>query len=508
MTQRSGRAAQNRFTLLCSQHDITCNSANEDDFGWDYILDIPPATTHAIAADRTPLIRQALVQIKSTTSIDRRARLKLSNALNLSKLQLPCFVILFHQSTNDGGHRIFARHFWRELIEQALRRARLASVEGMEPHKKIMTIGFSNQDEHSDDLIPWIVSSVLDLPVNYGTDKATLYNTLGYGTSGFRGKATIKLTKGLKDIVDHQVRLKDSLPVSYIKLTDARFGIDAPIPIVEETRGSIKIQPNPIEGFSFLLRSDDGEIIAMPSTLTAPTFPGLKMEDYKFLLKTWMFDAVVSQREKISITLNIRMDTRVPLPQIVEVAKFLSWQGKTIDLKLVRKDSLLWAAKFSFPASSYSGDFCHVSRYANTLDQVLIQAGHDPCAFSVLDLNASKESLLVFDAVLCDGDVQVGMELCEPIDDADTLTSAIGYISTTVADVHFYVIFSVTVIALSDDDYHVRLNFGTRTWLDCFVSDDLRVATENCLQNYAHRVRVSGEECVALDNVRLPEPSP
>ena len=215
--------------------------------------------THTIAADTIPPIRQALVQIKSTTSSNLRVRLKLSNALNLSKLQLPCFLVLFQKSTQDGFCRMYARHFWKELMERSLRRARLASVEGTEPHKKFMTVSFSARHEQTKDIISWIVSCVRGLSENYTTEKTNLYNTLGYEKSSFRGKTTICLTRGIEDIVDHQMGLTKSLPVSYVKLTDTRFGIEAPIPIVEESKGNITIQPNPIKGFRTLLRSNNGE---------------------------------------------------------------------------------------------------------------------------------------------------------------------------------------------------------------------------------------------------------
>ena len=507
MTQRAGRPAEKKFELLCSQHDITCNSSNQDDFGWDFVLDIPDMTTHTIAADTTPPTRQALVQIKSTTSNNLRVRLKLSNALNLSNLQLPCFLVLF-QKSKQNDCRIYARHFWKELMEHSLKRARLASVEGAKLHKRFMTVSFSAHDEHSDDLISWIVSCVRGLAANYSTEKANLYNTLGYEKSGFRGKATINLTRGIEDLLDHQLGLTQSLPVSYMKLTDTRFGIEAPIPIVEESEGSIAIQPNPIEGFRILLRSNSGVAFSISATLTVPSIPGIRIEDSKFRLHSWMFDAVVSQEGKNAITLNKSINDRMSLIRLVKLVKFLSWQRESIDLKLLRQGSLLWAATLSIQASSHADCFLRLSKYATTLKMVLDQSGGDSPELSLDDLYASKESLLIFDAVVTDEDVQIKLEMIDPIPDPSVLTSALGYVNVTVANLYFFVIFRAIVSVRRDDDYHIELDFGVRTWLDCFVSRDLPRAKQHCVQNYERHVRNSDEKCIFLGNMRDPNPEP
>ena len=221
-----------------------------------------------------------------------------------------------------------------------------------------------------------------------------------------------------------------------------------------------------------------------------------------------MFDAIVSQRGKIAITLNNTFDDRMSMRKLIMLAKFLSWQGKSIDLKLLRQGSVFWAATLSIPTSNYADSFLSLSKYAATLKRVLEQSGSNSHEFSLVDLNDSKEDLQVFDAVLTDEDVQIGLEMIGPVSDSDTLTSALAYANVTVANVHFFVIFRATVNVLRDDDCHIRLDFRIRTWLDCFVSGDLQVANQHCLQNYKRHISNSGEVCIFLGNVRDPNPEP
>ena len=462
MSQRFGRTAEAHFKLLCSQHSITCNPAKEDDFGWDYILDIPSKNNNCLSADTAPPTLQALVQIKSTTSKYPSTTLRLSNALHLSKFQLPCFVVLFHTPKGSASNHIFATHFWKELIERSLKRARLASVEGIEPHRKRMTIRFSEKDEHGDDLIDWMASTVHSLPTDYTNQKNTLHNTLGYENHGFRGKTTIELGGGIDELIEHQLGLIESLPVSYIKLTDARFGIEAPNPIVEETAGNIRIAPNPIQGFRFLMRSDCGQTIVVPCTLTAPAIPGLTIKQFRFRLQSWIFDAVLSTQQRMNLTLNMSMDDSIPLPRLVEVAKFLSWQGKQVELKLIRNDSTVFAAKFSIPTSALSDRFYRLSQYANTLCRVAHNAGSDERSFSMIELDASHQGLFRFHTVVTEEPVQVRLELDEPVSDCLRLKYAVGFISTNVGTVHYFVTFKVDVTVTSDDERLIIIDFGKR----------------------------------------------
>ena len=222
MNQRSGRTSQDKFKLLCSEAEITCNSSSEDDHGWDFIIELVPQRESGLPADKLSGPKQVLVQVKSTKAKSPKTRIKVSNALKLAKSELPCFVVLFHHAPGTQ-ERIYIRHFWAELIERALLRGRQTSAENKKLHKVSMEIGFSDQDEHSADLICWIIATLKEHFKEYAEKKRALSENLGYEGRKYRAEVTIGPLDGIEELVDHEVRV-NGLPPDY-KNADGRFAL-------------------------------------------------------------------------------------------------------------------------------------------------------------------------------------------------------------------------------------------------------------------------------------------
>ena len=85
MSYHTGRPAQDEFKLLCSLAGLTCNRSEEDDHGWDFMIEFPPPRDSSQPLDKAAGPRQALVQVKSTQGQLPRTRMKVSNAFKLSK---------------------------------------------------------------------------------------------------------------------------------------------------------------------------------------------------------------------------------------------------------------------------------------------------------------------------------------------------------------------------------------------------------------------------------------
>ena len=85
MNQRMGRPAQDAFKHLCSLANLTCNPSLEDDYGWDFLVEIPLVPTLDSPADKWPAAISAFVQVKSTKGVRRRTEMKVSNAIQLAK---------------------------------------------------------------------------------------------------------------------------------------------------------------------------------------------------------------------------------------------------------------------------------------------------------------------------------------------------------------------------------------------------------------------------------------
>ena len=98
-----------------------------------------------------------------------KTRIKLSNALEFANNELPCFVVLFHYNKKGNRQYIYACHFWKDLIERSLKRGRTVSVDGKPTNQSMMSISFTDQDDHSSDLIEWITNTVNALPIGYSS---------------------------------------------------------------------------------------------------------------------------------------------------------------------------------------------------------------------------------------------------------------------------------------------------------------------------------------------------
>jgi hypothetical protein len=78
--QRLARYAETRFANLCAHSGALCHESQEDENGWDYLVEFPddaatgPADTHQPG-------KQAFVQVKSTRNGRLSCSLKLSNAM-------------------------------------------------------------------------------------------------------------------------------------------------------------------------------------------------------------------------------------------------------------------------------------------------------------------------------------------------------------------------------------------------------------------------------------------
>ena len=113
-----------------------------------------------------------------------------------------------------GEERIYARIFDEQDMARALRKGRELFVEGKPTNKATMTFGFSEGEEHTADLLQWIVADVQGLAEDYGDQKRKLAETIGYGNKNYRVKITFVGAGGVDDLVDLELGIKDQLEVS------------------------------------------------------------------------------------------------------------------------------------------------------------------------------------------------------------------------------------------------------------------------------------------------------
>ena len=501
MSQRLGRPAQNLFKLLCSQARVTCNSSQEDDHGWDFIIELTPPQDTDKPADKTPGVKKALIQVKSTYGKAPTTRIKVANALKFAKDDLPCFVVLFHYM-KDPEPRVYVQHFWRDLIERALKRARQASAKSRHIHKIKMQVRFSLEDNHSNDLISWITSMVRDLPVDYSSTKRSLYERIGYEDRKYRAEIAFGPIKGIEEIVDHELGLTEYLPVSKIRLIDSRFGIDAPVPILESDRGRIQIRPNDIEGCTLALHTSTGELLLFETSVRTPAIPNLPTDKFKMVMETWCFVAIVDSDGSFTLEVKILWNEKLSPDRLRDFSQLLSWGGEELSLKLSGEQIPSLSFRGTFSSTGHEILFADLSHVAGTLRDIQVRAGVTTVQLSMIDLRASLGGLKFFSDVLTARDMQLYAEGGPPPCTDVPLSSVLGYFEFHVGGYYHFVLFVAAVTTSSAECDGIRLDCGKRIVLDCHIGNSADKVKQAGTRSYDLEADRYGDECLGLGDLR------
>jgi hypothetical protein len=135
----------------------------------------------------------------------------------------PWFIVLFHRLP-DGSDRIYAKHFWQDLITKSVEAIRVADLAGEKLNQKELSITFADEDEHSGDLIRWIEATINHVGPDYLQSKRALYASIGFEdgaakiTFKIHGKTEDEIAKGL-------LGLGPGLKITDFDLRPIRFGL-------------------------------------------------------------------------------------------------------------------------------------------------------------------------------------------------------------------------------------------------------------------------------------------
>ena len=488
LNQRRGRPAQDEFKLLCSRAEITCNSSVEDDHGWDFIVEIPSPSDPGLPADKVGAPKQVLVQVKWTGGKSAKTAIKVSNALVFAKSTLPCFVVLFHK--HDGGQRIYVRHFWKDLIERALRRGRECSASNRPPHKSKTEINFRHSDEHSDDLLDWLTTTVNGLPKEYGAEKGSLCASLGYEGRRYRAAVTFGPSIRIEEFVDHQLGLTDYLPVSRIKVTDSRFGIDMPVPNLTGENARMKLTSNSVQACGLVLQGVNGDVISVAGTMKSPVVPGLSTDKFKVRVETWLFDWTILGSGKMKLETHEIWQKRLPIERIVDLARFVSWSGDRVSVKLVGDGMPTLSCTGILESGGDKETAIKVLGISQTLREIQLRSGLSQVDLALCDIARSLEELFLLHEFLTAKDVSLGRVEDEEMKCDTVFSRVLGYFEVEVGGITFFPIFDAPVTEQTARAGRVNLKLGERLVRDCFVGrdrDDVRSAGRRCYETHESR---------------------
>ncbi|MEI9406887.1 hypothetical protein [Mesorhizobium argentiipisi] len=297
---RVDRASEYEFATICANAGVHPQKVSEDETGWDYLVEFPPDPNFA-PADAQPAGRSAYAQIKSTIGRYHRTSITLSNARRMAQQGHPWFIVLFYRLPS-GERRIYARHFWIELISESLKAVRAADLANEKLHKKTLTISFEDSDDHTGDLIRWIEETIAKAGVDYQRQKLNAFHSVGYEDGhgsikfSFQSDNADEFAKALLGIGE--------VKIQNFEMTPKRFGMADQRGHLMASTATLQSSPATWKDCVIKIRArGEDDAISIPGKVAYTSFPrGYARFTSEFLEIVWSTDDnAVQFNSKITI---------------------------------------------------------------------------------------------------------------------------------------------------------------------------------------------------------------
>jgi hypothetical protein len=231
MIKRLPRFAELRLATLCAESGALCHKVEEDESGWDRLIEFPRPDA-AGPADTHPPRKRAYAQVKSARNQRLSCRVKLSNALGAAQSPEPWFILLVTARAGKGPVKIYAVHVWDGIMRRTLEAVRRAENEGRPLNRSWLTIPFDVADEKNDNLISWMQEAIDAAASDYAQAKKTIYRRAGYEEGCGIGQVTIEAASK-DEILKNFLGLGSGLRMLRFTFTPSRFGIVSPEPLMD-----------------------------------------------------------------------------------------------------------------------------------------------------------------------------------------------------------------------------------------------------------------------------------
>ncbi|AZO24393.1 hypothetical protein EJ070_29355 [Mesorhizobium sp. M1E.F.Ca.ET.045.02.1.1] len=297
---RVDKASEYEFATICANAGVYPQVVNEDETGWDCLVEFPP-DPNFVPAEAQPAGLSAYAQIKSTIGRYRSTSITLSNARRMAQQGHPWFIVLFHRPAS-GERRIYARHIWGDLITESLKAIRLADLAGEKLHKRTLAISFDGSDDHTEDLVQWIEQTIIAVGVDYQSKKLNIFRSVGYE----EGHASIKFSFQVEN-ADEVAKVFlgiGEVQIQNFEFVPKRFGL--PDKRGQLLAGTATLTASPATWYSCQIRiraKNKDTPIVIPGKAAFTTFPrGYARFSSEFLDLVWSTsDNGVQFNSKITI---------------------------------------------------------------------------------------------------------------------------------------------------------------------------------------------------------------
>lgn len=334
MGQYLGRMGESFFNTLCASMGITCNPAQEDMAGWDFILDFPCETILVASSDTSPPPIECKVQIKSTNKSRKNVSITLSNLLRFAKSPLPSFFVFIEYNNTSFPEAIYVVHFDNFMIEQTLKKVR--EIEQGSKTKKLnkSTIKISYDDSHAlssicgVDFKERIESFIPNGLSDYSAKKIKSCREVGFDTE--TGIMTFNTfgEDSLIAMIEASLGKNREIPVSNIVINEKRFGIPLKNPILTQPEGLLKFSQcdNYIDvKIHFYINKYSSKLSFDAKLYLSPLSPFLPKKYTRVRLQTDFFDAMLNlSGGQGSYNFSFK-NTSFKLRELLDRVKLLIW---------------------------------------------------------------------------------------------------------------------------------------------------------------------------------------
>lgn len=490
-----GRRGEKRFSLLCSDHDVTCNGSEEDDYGWDMFIEFPSRARSSIALDMQPNAPRALVQVKATKGDQRTVSLKLDNAIRYARSELPTFIVL----AVIEGNRVtwYAKHVWAQLIGAWLLAGRIADADGAVAHTRQVSLTFNDDDCHDGDLLDWMAREIATESFDYVRRKAEIVRTIGFGERAGLVTASV-VSEHAFDMIDLMLGLKDSVRVTRFTYTSERFGIRAREPEIAEGDGWLSVKPDGQDGTLYL------DFAGTRRCSVAARLYGANDGTHSaWRLDAGGLDIVVGPRDRTQVRAHLGQETLTTPDQLLLFALLQQMPPESqIDLEMRIDDRTLDLGSISMSIRQAKG-WPLLAMAVDAIRTVTTFSGQIAPDCSMGDLLRASDELAALSGLI--GDVPLRLSCVPDHASYETFTSFLSFCSARVRDRSFGAVARRAIVSIDVKDGRQEFDFAPPTVLWTSMDADAAQHRDRIAAAYQKelaRMTAAGD-VLALGDLRL-----
>lgn len=324
MIKRLPRYAEIELQRLCAKAGALCHSVDEDESGWDRLIEFPEKSFPG-PADMRPPRAVAYAQVKSVENGPPVCRVKLSNALRAAQSPQPWFIVLVTGEKPSQPSKVFAVHVWDDLIRRTLEAVRRAHNGNRSLHKCSLTIRFRQEDEVGERLVQWMQEAIDTVQPAYEPAKRFINKTAGYEDGYGTGLLTIE-AKSEEEILNNFLGIGDGLRVNKFTFTPKRFGIPLPSPEFDISEGVVYIEPHPRGDIEVRLRGPAGaRTIVLKGHAYGIGLPGISDFQKRIRFSAGFLELICGQDGQADFTAHLDVCNKHELATLEDYTALNEW---------------------------------------------------------------------------------------------------------------------------------------------------------------------------------------